>query len=245
LIVSTASELIRTTKETTRTMTTDNRKLLLREFNRFEIEDDEGKAEGSEGHDFSKLRDDQPLVLTGVIQRANTLNANGRVYPFDVLKQEIVNYQKLIKENRAYGELDHAEEPIVNMKNVSHMITKIWMEGDNVKAKVRVFDTPSGKIIREIVKGGGVPGISSRALGSLKKQGDVNYVQDDLQIICWDFVSEPSTPGAFMKLAESKLYDPKEVFTKNDLIFRALNNTLSIAEQIGGMTTRKGNGRNK
>lgn len=212
----------------------DNRKLLLREFSRFELDDTEqqGNEEGAP-HDFSKLRDDEPLILTGVIQRANTLNANGRVYPFDVLKQEIVNYQKLIKENRAFGELDHAEEPIVNMKNVSHMIKKIWMDGDNVKAKVHVFDTPSGKIIREIVKGGGVPGISSRALGSLKKQGDVNYVQDDLQIICWDFVSEPSTPGAFMKLAESKkLYDPNEVFTANDMIFRALNNTLAIAEHF-------------
>jgi hypothetical protein len=220
---------------------TDTRKLLLREFSRFELDSDE-EVEQRDGapHDFSKLRDDQPLILTGVIQRANTLNANGRVYPFEVLKQEIINYQKLIKENRAFGELDHAEEPIVNMKNVSHMIKKVWMEGDNVKAKVHVFDTPSGKIIREIVKGGGVPGISSRALGSLKKQGDVNYVQDDLQIICWDFVSEPSTPGAFMKLAESKkLYDPNEVFTKNDLIFRALNNSISIAEQFKGVKNKK------
>lgn len=212
---------------------TDTRKLLLREFSRFELDSEEDASADGAPHDFSKLRDDQPLILTGVIQRANTLNANGRVYPFEVLKQEINNYQKLIQENRAFGELDHAEEPIVNMKNVSHMIKKVWMEGDNVKAKVHVFDTPSGKIIREIVKGGGVPGISSRALGSLKKQGDVNYVQDDLQIICWDFVSEPSTPGAFMRLAESKkLYDPQEVFTKNDLIFRALNNSIIIAEQF-------------
>lgn len=212
---------------------TDNRKLLLREFSRFELDSDEDEASGTSPHDFSKIKDGQPFVLSGVIQRANTLNANGRVYPLEVLKQEINNYQKLVKENRAFGELDHAEEPIVNMKNVSHMIKKIWMDGDNVKAQVLVFDTPSGKIIREIVKGGGVPGISSRALGSLKKQGDVNYVQDDLQIICWDFVSEPSTPGAFMKLAESKkLYDPAEVFTKNDLIFRALNNSATIAEQF-------------
>jgi len=212
---------------------TDTRKLLLREFSRFELDSDEQETTQEGPHDYSKLKDGEPLILTGVIQRANTLNANGRVYPLDVLRQEISNYQKLIKENRAFGELDHAEEPIVNMKNVSHMIKKIWMDGDNVKAKVHVFDTPSGKIIREIVRGGGVPGISSRALGSLKKQGDVNYVQDDLQIICWDFVSEPSTPGAFMKLAESKkLYDPREVFTKNDLIFRALNNSAAIAEQF-------------
>lgn len=219
---------------------TDNRKLLLREFSRFELDNDEdGASDGASPHDFSKIKDGQPFVLSGVIQRANTLNANGRVYPFDVLKQEINNYQKLVKENRAFGELDHAEEPIVNMKNVSHMIKKIWMDGDNVKAQVLVFDTPSGKIIREIVKGGGVPGISSRALGSLKKQGDVNYVQDDLQIICWDFVSEPSTPGAFMKLAESKkLYDPAEVFTKNDLIFRALNNSVAIAEQFMNKTKK-------
>jgi hypothetical protein len=218
---------------------TDNRKLLLREFSRFELDNEEDEASGASPHDFSKIKDGQPFVLSGVIQRANTLNANGRVYPFDVLKQEINNYQKLVKENRAFGELDHAEEPIVNMKNVSHMIKKIWMDGDNVKAQVLVFDTPSGKIIREIVKGGGVPGISSRALGSLKKQGDVNYVQDDLQIICWDFVSEPSTPGAFMKLAESKkLYDPAEVFTKNDLIFRALNNSVTIAEQFMNKTKK-------
>ena len=171
------------------------------------------------------------MILNGILQKANTLNQNGRIYPHHILEREIRNYEKLIREKRAFGELDHANEPIVNMKNISHTIREIWMEGDVVYGKVEVLDTPCGKIIEAIIKAGCRPGISSRALGSLQRENNVNVVQDDLQIICWDFVSEPSTPMAFMQLAEAKVIDmdsARKAFTKSDFVERAVNDILSL-----------------
>jgi hypothetical protein len=204
-------------------VTTDNnKKFLLKEFTSFEYSDDDVKKITEKGG---------PMILNGILQKANTLNQNGRIYPHHILEREIRNYEKLIREKRAFGELDHANEPIVNMKNISHTIREIWMEGDVVYGKVEVLDTPCGKIIEAIIKAGCRPGISSRALGSLQRENNVNVVQDDLQIICWDFVSEPSTPSAFMQLAESRQYDEstiRQVFTKSDLVDRAVNDILSL-----------------
>lgn len=199
------------------------KKYLLKEFAAFEYKD----------FDLDKQEEGKPLVLTGILQKANTLNQNGRVYPRNILEREIRNYEKLIRENRAFGELDHANEPIVNMKNISHVIREIWMEGDIVYGKVEILQTPSGKIIEAIIKAKCKPGISSRALGSLQRENNVNVVQDDLQIICWDFVSEPSTPGAFM-MAEAKQYDAnivKAVFTKSDFVDRAANEILALRKK--------------
>ena len=204
-------------------MTTDNnKKFLLKEFTSFEYNDDDVKKITEKGG---------PMILNGILQKANTLNQNGRIYPHHILEREIRNYEKLIREKRAFGELDHANEPIVNMKNISHTIREIWMEGDVVYGKVEVLDTPCGKIIEAIIKAGCRPGISSRALGSLQRENNVNVVQDDLQIICWDFVSEPSTPMAFMQLAEAKLIDmdsARKAFTKSDFVERAVNDILSL-----------------
>jgi hypothetical protein len=201
----------------------NDKKFLLKEFTAFEYNDDEA----------AKHEEGKPLVLNGILQKANTLNQNGRVYPKHILEREIRNYEKLIRENRAFGELDHANEPIVNMKNISHVIREIWMEGDVVYGKVEILPTPSGKIIEALISRKCKPGISSRALGSLQRENNVNVVQDDLQIICWDFVSEPSTPGAFM-MAEAKQYDAnivKNIFTKSDLVDRAVNEILSLKKK--------------
>ena len=203
-------------------MTTENKKFLLKEFTSFEYSDDDVKKITEKGG---------PMILNGILQKANTLNQNGRIYPHHILEREIRNYEKLIREKRAFGELDHANEPIVNMKNISHTIREIWMEGDVVYGKVEVLDTPCGKIIEAIIKAGCRPGISSRALGSLQRDNNVNVVQDDLQIICWDFVSEPSTPSAFMQLAEAKVIDmdsARKAFTKSDFVERAVNDILSL-----------------
>lgn len=200
-----------------------DKKFLLKEFTAFEYNDDEA----------NKHEEGKPLILNGILQKANTLNQNGRVYPRHILEREIRNYEKLIRENRAFGELDHANEPIVNMKNISHVIREIWMEGDVVYGKVEILPTPSGKIIEALISRKCKPGISSRALGSLQRENNVNVVQDDLQIICWDFVSEPSTPGAFM-MAEAKQYDAnivKNIFTKSDLVDRAVNELLSLKKK--------------
>ena len=199
----------------------EEKKYLLKEFASFEYNQDDVKT----------YEEGKPLILSGILQKAETLNQNGRVYPKHILEREIRNYEKLIRENRAFGELDHANEPIVNMKNISHMIREIWMDGNVVYGKVQILETPCGNIIKAIIKAGGKPGISSRALGSLQRENNVNVVQDDLQIICWDFVSEPSTPAAFMTLAEAKMVDmetARKAFKKSDFVERAANEILSL-----------------
>lgn len=201
-----------------------DKKFLLKEFTAFEYDDEQ----------LSKREEGKPFILNGILQKANTLNQNGRVYPRHILEREIRNYEKLIRENRAFGELDHANEPIVNMKNISHVIREIWMEGDVVYGKVEILDTPCGKIIESIIKAKCKPGISSRALGSLQRENNVNVVQDDLQIICWDFVSEPSTPNAFMHLSEAKIIDSetaRKAFKKSDFIERAANEILALRKK--------------
>lgn len=141
------------------------------------------------------------LVVQGVIQRANTKNGNGRIYPKDTLSREVQKYKDtFIKENRALGELDHAQSEVINLKNVSHNIKDIWWDGDDVIARIEVLTTPSGNILKELFLNGITIGISSRGLGSVKQIGEAVEVQDDFELLCWDFVSTPSTQGAFMKI---------------------------------------------
>jgi hypothetical protein len=141
---------------------------------------------------------DGGVYLVGICQKAGTKNGNGRIYRKETLQREVENYQNAIKERRALGELDHPDDSVINLKNASHLAIKMWWDGDNVMAKFEVLDTPSGKILKNLVKAGVKLGISSRGLGSVKEvQGDT-IVEDDFQLICFDMVSEPSTPGAYM-----------------------------------------------
>lgn len=165
------------------------------------------------------------LMLSGLMQMAETKNGNGRVYPQAILEREVKNYAQLVKERRALGELDHPDDSVINLKNASHMVTDIWMEGKDVKGKIRVLDTPSGKVLQELVKANVNVGISSRGMGSVSESRGQTIVEDDFQLICFDMVSEPSTPGAFM-MKEAKDYENK-VFTKADKINRLLNEVLS------------------
>ena len=170
----------------------------------------------------------QPLIMKGILQKAETLNQNGRVYPKTILEREIKNYQKFIKENRALGELDHPDSSVVELKNASHNIKEAYMQGNVVYGTVEILNTPSGKILQSLVESGVTLGISSRGVGSTKTQGDMQIVQDDFQLICWDFVSEPSTPGAFM-MKEGKEVSPQfinNVFNKTDRIDRIFNDIL-------------------
>jgi hypothetical protein len=142
------------------------------------------------------------FIVQGVLQRAGAKNQNGRVYPKRILERECVKYKKeYIDQNRALGELDHPESSVVNLNNVSHNVLKIWWEGDDLKGTVQVLDTPSGNILKSLFKAGIVLGISSRGLGSVKelRNESVVEVQEDFELICWDFVSNPSTHGAFMR----------------------------------------------
>jgi len=164
------------------------------------------------------------LMLTGVMQRCDKENGNGRIYGRKVLDREVENYKKIVADRRALGELDHPEDSVVNLKNVSHMVTSVWWDGDSVMGKVKVLDTPSGKILRSLVESGVKLGISSRGLGSTRKEGGKTIVEDDFQLICFDFVQEPSTPGAFM-MSEGKkrTLDPNKIWTKADRLNRLLN----------------------
>lgn len=168
------------------------------------------------------------MILSGKLQEAEVQNGNGRVYPKKVLEREMKNYAKLVKENRALGELDHPDDSVINLKNASHMVTDVWWDGPAVMGKVKVLNTPSGKILKQLVDDGVKLGISSRALGSLDESRGHAVVQDDLQLICFDFVSEPSTPNAFMSLQESK--KNPNIFTKADKVNRALNDIIGDYE---------------
>lgn len=142
------------------------------------------------------------FVVQGVLQRAGAKNQNGRIYPKNILARECQRYQtEYIDQHRALGELDHPESSVVNLNNVSHNVLKIWWNGDDLHGAVQILDTPSGKILKELFRAGITLGISSRGLGSVKElrnEGTVE-VQEDFELICWDFVSNPSTHGAFMR----------------------------------------------
>jgi hypothetical protein len=142
------------------------------------------------------------FVVEGVLQRAGAKNQNGRIYPKNILHRECQRYQReYIDQHRALGELDHPESSVVNLNNVSHNILKIWWSGDDLHGTVQVLDTPSGKILKELFRAGITLGISSRGLGSVKELRNESAVevQEDFELICWDFVSNPSTHGAFMR----------------------------------------------
>jgi len=164
------------------------------------------------------------LILSGKFQEADVRNGNGRMYPYKILMREVDNYKKIVKERRALGELDHPDDSVINLKNASHLVTDIWMDGKVVHGKVKVLDTPAGQTLRSLVDSGVKLGISSRALGSVNEQNGHNVVQDDLQLICFDFVSEPSTPNAFM-MKEAKNLE-SNIFNESDKINRLLNEVL-------------------
>ena len=176
----------------------------------------------------SREKNGGKIVMKGVLQKADTLNQNGRIYPLSILDREVRNYQKFIQENRALGECDHPDSSVVELKNVSHIVREAHMDGDVCYGTVELLDTPCGKILQSLVEAGVTLGISSRGVGSTKKEGGYQMVQDDFQLICWDFVSEPSTPGAFM-MREGKEISREELnkhFTKSDRIDRLFNDIL-------------------
>ncbi len=173
-----------------------------------------------------------PLIMKGILQKSDTLNQNGRVYPRVILEREVRNYQKFIKENRALGELDHPDSSVVELKNASHIIREAHMEGNVCYGTVEILNTPSGKILQSLVESGVTLGISSRGVGSTQPQGELQIVQDDFQLICWDFVSEPSTPGAFM-MKEGKEISSRQLHEINSSFFNKSDRLYRIFNEIG------------
>lgn len=151
-----------------------------------------------------KLSDRGNPMVEGILATAEVKNGNGRYYAKDLWEREIDKYMQSVNENRALGELDHPESQIINLKNVSHNIKDIWWDGDNVMGKIEILPTPSGNILKALIDSGVIVGVSSRGMGSLEERGGVMEVQDDFELLCWDFVSTPSNPGSFMQLSEGK-----------------------------------------
>ena len=191
-------------------------KLLIKEFLQWENEPDLLTEQ-----DRDSLNEGE-LIMAGVLQRADAENANGRVYPKRVLEREVKNYEKLIREGRSVGELDHPDSSVIEMKNVSHLVTEVWWDENEVKGKIKILNTPAGSIAKGLLEGGVKFGISSRGLGSTDKSDGKTMVNEDFHLICFDLVTELSTAGAFM------LKEGKEAFeyTKADRINRAINDIL-------------------
>ena len=139
-----------------------------------------------------------PLV-EGILATAEVKNGNGRYYSRDLWNREIDKYKELVKENRAMGELDHPDSQVVNLKNVSHNIKDMWWDGDNVIGKIEILPTPSGNILKALIESGITCGVSSRGMGSLEQNGDLMEVQDDFELLCWDFRLNTLNPGSYMK----------------------------------------------
>jgi hypothetical protein len=191
-----------------------------------------------------KSGNDIPFIkLIAVLQKYNTENKNGRVYTKDILERENIRYQQYIKMNISTGELNHPESSTIDGGRISHLITKTWWEGKTLMGELKLVITPGyiksgiiscvGDIVLNLIRNGVTVGISSRGVGSLKKEGNKNIVQDDFELICWDIVTSPSTPGAWISDSSEKLKTFIEnIENKNELInekttlFNKLNNFL-------------------
>ena len=195
--------------------------MLLTEYRTFKV--DKRLVETS-------IKENKSLVVKGVIQRAEAKNQNGRVYPKEILEREIQKYiAGPVKERRALGELDHPESSVINLQNVSHNVIIVKMVGDDVYGEVEILSTPAGNILKELFRNGITVGISSRGMGSVQESGNGTVeVQDDFELLCFDFVSTPSTHGAFMKpagrsiqeLQEGKIQVPEYKYTNVNNIIR-------------------------
>lgn len=171
-----------------------------------------------------------PFLVSGKVQAANKPNANHRIYDYDILQRQVQLYTEgPVAEKRALGELDHPESSVINLKNVCHNITKLWWQDKDLYGEFEILDTPSGNILKQLFLAGINVGVSSRAMGSVTPIGEgLVQVEDDLELICWDFVSTPSTFGAYVKpiggLHES--YNPSLAAPKEDKISRLISDII-------------------
>ena len=164
-------------------------------------------------------------MVEGILATCNVKNGNGRYYPKPIWKREIDKYMDSVRNNRATGELDHPESTVINLKNVSHNIKDIWWDGDYIMGKIEILPTPSGNILKALIDSGIQVGVSSRGMGSVKQIGETLEVQDDFELLCWDFVSTPSNPGSWMhqsRLNESLGNSSIKDYSKANEIIREL-----------------------
>jgi hypothetical protein len=171
----------------------------------------------SEGKGASGL----PLV-EGILATAEVKNGNGRYYSRKIWDREMNKYMDSVKNNRAVGELDHPESSVINLKNVCHNIKDIWWNGDHIMGKIEVLPTPSGNILQALINSGITVGVSSRGMGSVKQMGETLEVQNDFELLCWDFVSTPSNPGSWMAPLHEGLLNNINNYSKANEIIREI-----------------------
>ena len=187
-----------------------------------------------------------PIIFHAILQKSGVENRNGRVYPDNILKREVVNYQKLIEKGSALSELNHPESSLVDLERSSHRVLETFWEGNVLMGKLEILTSPAyhttgviscvGDIAANLLRLGVTLGISSRGVGSLEREGDKNLVQDDFELICFDLVSSPSTPGAYLfkSLEDKALYDESITHepSKEELTNGALNGSLRLMDKL-------------
>ncbi len=183
----------------------------------------------------------KPFEFYAVLQKYNTPNRNGRIYPERILKREADNYKKMIQKGTSLSELNHPESSLIDLDRVSHIITEIWWDGPVLMGKLKLLTSPGfhergivstkGDMAANYLRQGVTLGISSRGVGSLKKVGEQNEVQDDFELICFDLVSSPSTPGAYL------FSQPEERFNFEENLDE--ENKMKMQRQTGGVTSDK------
>lgn len=166
-------------------------------------------------------------IVEGILATADTKNGNGRYYPEKIWRREIDKYMDSVKNRRATGELDHPESTVINLKNVSHLITEIWWDGKKVMGKIEILPTPSGNILKSLIENNVTIGVSSRGMGSVQQMGETLEVQDDFELLCWDFVSTPSNPGSWMHLST-----PNGRVAMNESVNKVIGKDYSKANEI-------------
>jgi hypothetical protein len=177
----------------------------------------------------------KPFEFYAVLQKYNTPNRNGRIYPERILKREAENYKKMINKGIALSELNHPESSLIDLDRVSHAITEVWWEGNVLMGKIKLLTSPGfhesgvcstkGDLAANYLRQGVTLGISSRGVGSLKKVGEQNEVQDDFELICFDLVSSPSTPGAYL------FQNPEDRFNYEENLEE--ENKMKVERQVG------------
>ena len=165
-------------------------------------------------------RENGNLMVEGILATAEVKNGNGRYYKKELWDREMEKYDQVIKERRSMGELDHPESTVINLKNVSHLVIDYNWDGDKLMGKIEILPTPSGNILKELIKNGVTVGVSSRGMGSLEQNGGVMEVQDDFELLCWDFVSTPSNPGSFMSVLQEGKDTVSYDYTKINNVIR-------------------------
>ena len=180
----------------------------------------------------------QNVFIEGIFMQAEKENRNGRMYPRGIMEKELGRYQDLITEKRSLGELGHPPNPSINLNQVSHLITSLRFEGNDVIGKAKILDTPMGKIAKSFIEEGVRLGVSSRGLGSLKEKNGVNEVQDDFHLATVDIVSDPSAPDAFVQgimesaqwILENGMWKPIQIENAQKQIRKASKANLNQAK---------------